>query len=134
MVESELHHDRPALAGVVRELEDQEGLDEFLATTPGHVTTRFRQAIGLVVRIIMEKHGWRKTGRKGSLDRKTIRGDPAFIRPSISRNRLMVRHINTVLSFLIDSQYRPARIPIEQLDLGGIHPLPATVLNRLGDS
>ncbi len=30
-------------------------------------TTRFRQAIGLVVRIIMENNGWRKTGRKGSL-------------------------------------------------------------------
>lgn len=71
MVESELHHDRPALAGVVRELEDQEGLDEFLATNPGHVTTRFRQAIGLVVRIIMENNGWRKTGRKGSLGVRT---------------------------------------------------------------
>jgi hypothetical protein len=71
MVESELHHDRPALAGVVRELEDQEGLDEFLATNPGHVTTRFRQAIGLVVRIIMENNGWLKTGRKGSLGVRT---------------------------------------------------------------
>ena len=33
----------------------------------GHVTTRFRQAIGVVVRIIMESHGWKTTGRKGSL-------------------------------------------------------------------
>jgi hypothetical protein len=71
MVESELHHDRPALAGVVRELEDQENLNEFLATNPGHITTRFRQAIGVLVRIIMENKGWQKTGRKGSLGVRT---------------------------------------------------------------
>ena len=28
---------------------------------------RLRQAIGVVVRIIMESRGWQKTGRKGSL-------------------------------------------------------------------
>jgi len=71
MVESELHHDRPALAGVVRELENREDLNEFLATNPGHITTRFRQAIGVVVRIIMENKGWRKTGRKGSVGVRT---------------------------------------------------------------
>ena len=71
MVESELHHDRPALAGVVRELEDREDLNEFLATNPGHITTRFRQAIGVVVRTIMENKGWQKTGRKGSLGVRT---------------------------------------------------------------
>ena len=31
------------------------------------MTTRFRQAVGVVVRIIMEAHGWKTTGRKGSL-------------------------------------------------------------------
>jgi len=71
MVESELHHDRPALAGVVRELENREDLNEFLATNPGHITTRFRQAIGVVVRTIMENKGWQKTGRKGSLGVRT---------------------------------------------------------------
>ena len=71
MVESELHHDRPALAGVIRELENQEGVDDFFGTNPGHVTTRFRQAIGVIVRIIMEGKGWRKTGRKGSLGVRT---------------------------------------------------------------
>jgi hypothetical protein len=29
--------------------------------------TRFRQAVGVLVRIVMERRGWRKTGRKGSL-------------------------------------------------------------------
>ena len=67
LVESELHHDRPALAGVVCEFEHRRDVDQFFRTNDGHVTTRFRQAIGVVVRIIMESHGWQTTGRKGSL-------------------------------------------------------------------
>ena len=67
LIESELHHDRPALAGVVCELEHRQDVDQFFRTNDGHVTTRFRQAIGVVVRIIMESHGWKTTGRKGSL-------------------------------------------------------------------
>ena len=74
MVESELHHDRPALAGVVRELECLEDLNEFFATNPGHITTRIRQAVGVLVRIIMESKGWKRTGRKGSLG---VRARPA---------------------------------------------------------
>ena len=67
LIESELHHDRPALAGVVRELEHRLDVDQFFRTNDGHVTTRFRQAVGVVVRIIMEAYGWKTTGRKGSL-------------------------------------------------------------------
>ncbi len=67
LIESELHHDRPALAGVVCELEHRQDVDRFFRTNDGHVTTRFRQAVGVVVRIIMESHGWKTTGRKGSL-------------------------------------------------------------------
>jgi hypothetical protein len=67
MIESELDHDRPALAGVVQELEHRDDVDHFFRANNGHVTTRFRQAIGVVVRIIMESHGWKTTGRKGSL-------------------------------------------------------------------
>lgn len=67
LVESELHHNRPALAGVICELEHRQDVHQFFRTNDGHVTTRFRQAIGVVVRIIMESHGWRTTGRKGSL-------------------------------------------------------------------
>jgi hypothetical protein len=67
LVDSELHHDRPALAGVIRELEHRPDIDQFFRTNDGHVTTRFRQAVGVVVRIIMESKGWRTTGRKGSL-------------------------------------------------------------------
>jgi hypothetical protein len=67
MEEAEIHHDRPALSGVVRELELQPAVDCFLATQDPRRTKRLRQAVGVVVRIIMEQRGWRKTGKKGSM-------------------------------------------------------------------
>lgn len=76
MVEAEVHHDRPPLAGVVRELESQPPVDEFLAKQHPRRTKRLRQAVGVVVRMIMERLGWKKTGRKGSLGvrAKIVRG------------------------------------------------------------
>jgi hypothetical protein len=67
MEESEIHHDRPALAGVVRELESLKFVDQFLGEQHPRRTKRLRQVVGVVVRMIMERRGWRKTGRKGSL-------------------------------------------------------------------
>lgn len=67
MEESEIHHDRPPLAGVVRELEAQPSIDEFLSSQHPRRTKRLRQAVGVVVRMIMERLGWKKTGKKGSL-------------------------------------------------------------------
>jgi hypothetical protein len=67
MEDSELHHDRAPLAGVVRELESQPAIDRFLTGVHARRSTRFRQAIGVLVRLIMERRGWQKTGRKGSL-------------------------------------------------------------------
>lgn len=67
MEESELHHDRPPLAGVVRELEALPSVDDFLSRFHTQKSNRFRQAIGALVRMLMESRGWRKTGRKGSL-------------------------------------------------------------------
>jgi hypothetical protein len=67
MEESELHHDRAPLAGVVRELEALPTIDKFLAGAHVRRNTRFRQAVGVLVRMIMERRGWKKTGRKGSL-------------------------------------------------------------------
>jgi hypothetical protein len=64
MEESETHHDRAPLAGVVRELESLPGINKFLGTVQAQ---RLRQAIGVLVRMIMERRGWRKTGKKGSL-------------------------------------------------------------------
>jgi hypothetical protein len=67
MEDSEIHHDRAPLAGVVRELEAQPQVDRFLSGIYRERTQRLRQAIGVLVRIIMEERGWQKTGRKGSL-------------------------------------------------------------------
>jgi len=67
MEESEVHHDRPPLAGVVRELESHPAIGRSLAQTNTQRSKRLRQAIGVMTRLIMEARGWRKTGRKGSL-------------------------------------------------------------------
>lgn len=67
MEESEIHHDRPPMAGVVREFESEPDIDRFFAAAQVRRNTRFRQAIGVLVRMIMERRGWQKTGRKGSL-------------------------------------------------------------------
>lgn len=67
MEESEIHHDRAPLAGVVRELEMVPAINHFLSKVHAGLTKRFRQAVGVLVRIVMQKRGWKKTGRKGSL-------------------------------------------------------------------
>lgn len=73
MEDSEIHHDRAPLAGVVRELESLPAVGDFLATLHRRRSTRMRQAIGVLVRIIMERRGWQTTGKKGSLG---VRGSP----------------------------------------------------------
>ena len=75
MEESEIHHDRPPLAGVVRELESHPGIDQFLGEKHARRSKRLRQAIGVLVRIIMEQRGWEKTGRKGSLGVRAVNAD-----------------------------------------------------------
>lgn len=82
MEESELHHDRAALAGVVRELESQPAIDRFLAGVDARRSTRLRQAIGVLVRMIMERRGWQKTGRKGSLGVRATEAAPTAVHNS----------------------------------------------------
>ena len=75
MEESEIHHDRPPLAGVVRELESHPAIDRALADIKTQRSKRLRQAVGVMVRMIMLARGWQKTGRKGSLGvRATVKG------------------------------------------------------------
>lgn len=62
-----LYLDRSPLAGVVREFESQPAVDRFLSGVHARRSTRLRQAVGVLVRMIMERRGWQKTGRKGSL-------------------------------------------------------------------
>jgi hypothetical protein len=78
MEESEIHHDRAPLAGVVRELESVPAINRFLVRIHPRRSQRFRQAVGVLIRMIMERRGWQKTGRKGSLGvrNKTAAGRP----------------------------------------------------------
>ena len=78
MEESETHHDRAPMAGVVRELESLPGINKFLGTVQAQRNQCLRQAIGVLVRMIMERRGWRKTGKKGSLGVRStaMRGTP----------------------------------------------------------
>ena len=62
MEESEIHHDRAPLAGVVRELESHTAIDHYLAGVHTGETKRLRQAIGVLVRMIMQSRGWRIAG------------------------------------------------------------------------
>jgi hypothetical protein len=67
MEDAEVHHDRAPLAGVVRELEAEPEVGRCFATLDRSRGRRLRQATGVLVRVIMERRGWSKTGRKGSL-------------------------------------------------------------------
>jgi hypothetical protein len=67
MEDAEIHHDRAPLAGVVREFESHPAINQFLSGIHPRRTQRLRQAIGVLVRIIMELRGWKKSGKKGSL-------------------------------------------------------------------
>ncbi len=67
MQESEIHHDRAPLAGVVRELEALPAVHRVLSASDPRRSQRLRQAVGVAVRIVMERLGWKKTGKKGSL-------------------------------------------------------------------
>ena len=76
MEEAEIHHDRPPLAGVVRELESHPAIDRSLSYIQTQRSKRLRQAIGVVVRMIMQSRGWQKTGRKGSLGVRKTKNQP----------------------------------------------------------
>lgn len=55
----------PALAGVARFLEDDPVIGEVLDTDPASL--RFRQAVGVAIKLKMAKLGWRTTGTKGAV-------------------------------------------------------------------
>ena len=55
----------PALAGVARLLEDDLVIGEVLDSDP--VSLRFRQAVGVAIKLKMAKLGWKTTGTKGAV-------------------------------------------------------------------
>lgn len=70
MEDAEEHHLRPALAGVVRELEENPAFMNYFEKSGEGNTARGRQAIGVIVRMIMVARGWQQSGRKGSLGQR----------------------------------------------------------------
>lgn len=69
LVDAEAKWGRSALSGVNAAIEADPRI------TPALASPRFRQAVGVAVRLTMEGLGWSKTGRKGS-----VRGSQAFTR------------------------------------------------------
>src|SRR5712671_984651 len=67
LCDAEIHHLRPALAGVIRELENHPDFQPFLSGNDATTTKRARQAIGVLTSVVMEKLGWSKAKRKGAL-------------------------------------------------------------------
>jgi hypothetical protein len=64
-------HGRPALSGIVAQLEGDPAILDVLASgAAGH---RFRQTVGVAVKLKMRTLGWATTGRKG-----TVRGAHHF--------------------------------------------------------
>ncbi len=81
MEDAEEHHLRPALAGVIRELERTSSFIQYFQSDKGN-TARGRQAIGVLVRMIMERRGWHRTGRKGSLGQRLKSGEEGMLNTS----------------------------------------------------
>jgi len=84
MEDAEERHDRPALAGVVRDIEALKPVEKYLSSHDAHDTVRFRQAVGVAVRIVMDARGWDTTGDKGSVGRR-VRGTYENTPGSVSR-------------------------------------------------
>src|SRR5436190_1541797 len=86
LMDSEQDHGRPALAGIIKELENDDAFRDFLSKHDAHTTRRGRQAIGVLVRMIMEAEGWEKTWTKGSLGTRA-KVAPRSTTPGAYRNR-----------------------------------------------
>ncbi len=77
---------RPPLAGVIREFEEVPEIHAFLSGDDAHNTTRFRQAVGVLVKMHMEQEGWSTTGRKGSLGTRA-KTAPGSTKPGAYQNK-----------------------------------------------
>ena len=57
--------DYPALGAIVKELEQNKEVAKYFGATASKNTLRFRQFVGMAVRLAMEEKGFRTTGKKG---------------------------------------------------------------------
>ncbi len=98
MEESEIHHDRPALAGVIRELENTDPFEMFFCDCYSEQSPRTRRAIGVIVCMVMEKRGWKASGQVYSLGHKIRRKD--------RKNQLQSYHNTSGLSWWFSKSKR----------------------------
>lgn len=63
MEDAERHFERPAITGVVLELEAIPAVRDILRKGDGRAE-RLKMALGAAARIVMEHRGWKKLGRK----------------------------------------------------------------------
>lgn len=67
MQDAEIHHNRPALSGMVWELERIPEVKAFFENNPPKDTLRFRQCMGVITKIVMQDLGWKRTGTKAAV-------------------------------------------------------------------
>ncbi|TWU29762.1 hypothetical protein [Bythopirellula polymerisocia] len=116
MEESEVHHDRAPMAGVVRELESLPAINQFLSEIHAQRTQRLRQAIGVLVRIIMQRRGWKKTGKKGSLG---VRADATAHVPAHNSGGLALWFVRAERYELAEGMpFRPVSVRSKELQAG----------------
>lgn len=128
MEESEIHHDRAPLAGVIREFEAQPAIDQYFAGVHAGETKRLRQAIGVVVRMIMERRGWKRTGKKGSLG---VRAPAAPDTPYYNSGGLAFWFVRAERYELADGM--PFRSVIERRrELRATRPTDSAAKNKIG--
>jgi hypothetical protein len=102
METSEIHHERARLVEVVWELEAQPLIDDFLSSQNPLRANRLREAVGVVVRMVVERLRRKMAGKKGSLGvRATALPRTATIVCPEDRYRLRDQPFGGYLSFRV---------------------------------
>lgn len=116
---------KPALAGVVAGLEALPSVDHFFRHVDAEETRRFRQAVGVAVRMVMERRGWFRTGQKGYL------GQRAKVTPGKSKPGAQYNATGPSRWFNRAEHYRPqAKLQFEDRPPTGAEVTPRPVPMR----
>ena len=97
---TEIHHKRARLVELVWELEAQPLIDDFLSSQNPRRANRLREAVGVVVRMVVERLRREKTGKKGSSGvRATVLPRTATLVGAENQYRLRDQPFGGYLSF-----------------------------------
>jgi hypothetical protein len=70
LVMAEERFETAPLVGVVKEFESIPWINDFFRGNDGHTTTRFRQAVGVVVKVVMAQKGWHPIKQRAALGQR----------------------------------------------------------------